>query len=65
MLRAYVIEFKGNWIEYLPLVEFAYKNSYHASIRMSTYIAFYGRPCRSLMSWVEGIGFQYNESWSY
>ena len=31
--------------EQLPLVEFAYNNSYHASIQM----ALYGRPCRSLL----------------
>ena len=29
MLRAYVIDFKGSWVNHLPLVEFAYNNSYH------------------------------------
>ena len=33
--------------EQLPLVEFAYNNSYQASIRMVPYEALYGRPCRS------------------
>ena len=28
MLRAYVLDHKGNWEEHLPLVEFAYNNSY-------------------------------------
>ena len=32
MLRACVLEHKGNWEEYLPLVEFANNNSYQASI---------------------------------
>ena len=31
----------------LPLVEFAYNNSYQVSIRMAPYEALYGRPCRS------------------
>ena len=29
MLRAFVIDFKGNWDDHLPLIEFAYDNSYH------------------------------------
>ncbi|GJT58065.1 putative nucleotidyltransferase, ribonuclease H [Tanacetum coccineum] len=32
MLRAYVIEYGGSWDTHLPLVEFAYNNSYHSSI---------------------------------
>ena len=34
MLRACVIDFGGNWDDHLPLVEFSYNNSYHASIGM-------------------------------
>ena len=37
MLRACVIDLKGSWEEHLPLVEFAYNNSYHASIQMEPY----------------------------
>jgi len=33
MLRACVISFKGNWYDYLPLIEFAYSNSYHSASR--------------------------------
>ena len=33
----------------MPLVEFAYNNSYQASIRMAPYEALYGRSCRSLL----------------
>ena len=32
MLRACVFDHKGSWEEHLPLVEFAYNNSYQASI---------------------------------
>ena len=53
MLRACVLDLKGNWEEYLPLIEFAYNNSYHASIHMAPYEALYGRPCRSPVCWTE------------
>ena len=39
--------------EQLPLVEFAYNNSYQASIQMAPYEALYGRPCRSPLCWAE------------
>ena len=32
MLQACVLDFKGSWEEHFPLVEFAYNNSYQASI---------------------------------
>ncbi|WMV49811.1 hypothetical protein MTR67_043196 [Solanum verrucosum] len=32
MLRSCVIDFKGNWDNHLPLIEFAYNISYHSSI---------------------------------
>ncbi|KAH0671214.1 hypothetical protein KY285_025427 [Solanum tuberosum] len=32
ILRACVIDFKGNWDDHLPLIEFAHNNSYHSSI---------------------------------
>jgi hypothetical protein len=47
MLRACVLEFKGSWVQYLPLVEFAYNNSYQATIGMPRYEALYGRKCQS------------------
>jgi len=37
----------------LPLVEFAYNNSYQSSIQMAPYEALYGRWCRSLVGWFE------------
>ena len=33
----------------MPLTEFAYNNSYQASIRMEPYESWYGRPCRLLL----------------
>ena len=37
----------------MPLVEFAYNNSYQASIQMAPYEALYERPCRSSICWTE------------
>ena len=53
MMRARVLDLKGSWEEHLPLVEFAYNNSYQASIQMAPYEALYGRPCRSPICWTE------------
>ena len=53
MLRACVLDLKGSWEEHLPLVEFAYNNSYQVSIQMAPYEALYGRPCRSPICWIE------------
>ena len=35
MLRACVMEFRGSWDTHLPLMEFAYNNSYQANIGMA------------------------------
>ena len=53
MLRTCVLDHKGSWEEHLPVVEFAYNNSYQASIQMEPYEALYGRPCRSPLCWTE------------
>ncbi|GKB01166.1 putative reverse transcriptase domain-containing protein [Tanacetum coccineum] len=37
MLRACVIDFGNGWIKHLPLVEFSYNNSYHASIKAAPF----------------------------
>ena len=37
----------------MPLAEFAYNNSYQASVRMTPYEALYERPCRSPLCWTE------------
>ena len=53
MLRMCVMDFGGSWDEHLPLVEFAYNNSYYNSIEMAPYEALYGRKCRSPLCWDE------------
>ncbi|GJZ34963.1 putative reverse transcriptase domain-containing protein [Tanacetum coccineum] len=49
MLRACVIDFGKGWVNHLPLVEFSYNNSYHASIKPTPFEALYGRKCHSLI----------------
>ncbi|GKC70783.1 putative reverse transcriptase domain-containing protein [Tanacetum coccineum] len=53
MLRACVIDFGKGWERHLPLVEFSYNKSYHASIKAAPFEALYGRKCRSPVSWAE------------
>ena len=47
------MEFRGSWDTHLPLMEFAYNNSYQASIGMAPYEALYGRKCRTPVCWDE------------
>ncbi|GJW54097.1 putative reverse transcriptase domain-containing protein [Tanacetum coccineum] len=53
MLRACVIDFGKGWEKHLPLVEFSYNNSYHASIKAAPFEALYGQKCRSPVCWAE------------
>ena len=53
MLRACVIDFEGSWDQHLPLIEFAYSNSYQASIQMAPFEVIYGQKCRSPVGWFE------------
>ncbi|GJT38101.1 putative reverse transcriptase domain-containing protein [Tanacetum coccineum] len=43
----------GCWGVHIPLVEFSYNNSYHASVRCALFEALYGRKCCSLIMWAE------------
>ena len=47
------MEFPESWDRYIPLKEFAYNNSYQASIGMTPYETLYGRRCRTLVCWTE------------
>ena len=47
MLRADALGFGGNWDKQVPLIEFAYNNSYHSSIEMAPFEALYGRKCKT------------------
>ncbi|GJT34680.1 putative reverse transcriptase domain-containing protein [Tanacetum coccineum] len=53
MLRTCVIEFGKGWVNHLPLVEFSYNNSCHASIKAAPFEALYGRKWRSPVCWAE------------
>nr|GEW89168.1 reverse transcriptase domain-containing protein [Tanacetum cinerariifolium] len=53
MLRACAIDFGKGWEKHLPLVEFSYNNSYHASIKAAPFKALYDRKCRSPVCWAE------------
>ncbi|GKF75049.1 putative reverse transcriptase domain-containing protein, partial [Tanacetum coccineum] len=53
MLRAYVIDCGSDWDKYLPLAEFSYNNSNHASIKAAPFEAVYRRKCRSPVCWSE------------
>nr|GFA21085.1 putative reverse transcriptase domain-containing protein [Tanacetum cinerariifolium] len=53
LLRACAIDFRNSWDRHLPLVEFSYNNSYHASIKSASFKALYGRKCRSPVYWSE------------
>ncbi|XP_070046485.1 uncharacterized protein [Nicotiana tomentosiformis] len=43
----------GSWDDHLPLIEFAYNNSYHAGIQMALFEALYSRRCISPIGWFE------------
>nr|GFA08708.1 retrotransposon protein, putative, Ty3-gypsy subclass [Tanacetum cinerariifolium] len=51
MLRSCALEWTGNWDDYICLVEFAYKNSWHASIKCAPFEMLYGRKCRAPIRW--------------
>ncbi|KAH9311968.1 hypothetical protein KI387_027003, partial [Taxus chinensis] len=51
MLRMYYMDQQYKWEEYLPLVEFAYNNTYHASLKMTPFEELYERKCRTPVSW--------------
>ena len=53
LLRMCVLDWGGHWVDHLSLVEFAYNNSYQASIGMAPYEALYGRPCRTPLCWTQ------------
>ena len=53
LLRLCVLDFGGSWEDHIPLIEFAYNNSFQASIGMAPYEALYGRRCRTPLTWFE------------
>ena len=53
MLQGCVSDFSGSWDRYIPLMKFAYDNSYQSGISMAPYEAWYGRRCRTPMCWTK------------
>ncbi|KAL0543862.1 hypothetical protein IC582_018967 [Cucumis melo] len=53
MLRACVLEFSRSWDSHLHLMEFAYNNSYKATIGTTLFEALCGKCCRSSVCWGE------------
>ncbi|GJR97600.1 putative nucleotidyltransferase, ribonuclease H [Tanacetum coccineum] len=51
MLHSCALEWTGNWNDYICLVEFAYNNSWHASIKCAPFEMLYGRKCRAPICW--------------
>ena len=48
-----VLDIKKSWDKYLPLVKFAYNNSYHSTICMAPYVTLYRRKCISPSCWMK------------
>nr|GEY66818.1 putative reverse transcriptase domain-containing protein [Tanacetum cinerariifolium] len=53
MLRTCAIDFEKGWVNHLPLVEFSYNNSYHATIKAAPFEALYGQKYRLPVCWTE------------
>ena len=51
MLRMYVIDMLTRWEDFLHLEEFAYNNSYQASINMIPFETLYGRKFHTPLIW--------------
>lgn len=51
MFRASVINIKGNLVDQLPLIKFAYNSNCHSRIQMVPYETLYGRRCKSHIGW--------------
>ena len=58
MLRIYVMHQQQKWEEYLPLVEFSYKNRYQESLRMTQFEALYGWICNTPISWSDPVNME-------
>ena len=53
LFRTYVLDHLGAWDKVLPLINFTYNNSFHASIGMAPYETLYGRKCRTPLCWYQ------------
>lgn len=48
-----MLDFKDPWESHVPLIKFAYNNSYQVTIQMAPYETLYERQCRLLLCWNE------------
>ncbi|GJV48719.1 reverse transcriptase domain-containing protein [Tanacetum coccineum] len=62
MLRACVIDFGKGWERHLPLVEFSYNNSYHASIQGSIHLSTLWSKVQITYCWPKLEMFQLNKT---
>ncbi|KAA3470061.1 DNA/RNA polymerases superfamily protein [Gossypium australe] len=53
MLRCCILEFESTWERNMPLIIFAYNNSFHSSIKMAPYEDLYGRKCKIPLYWTK------------
>ncbi|KAA3461787.1 reverse transcriptase [Gossypium australe] len=53
MLRYCILEFESTWDKHLPLIKFAYNNSFQSSIKMAPYKALSGQKCHTPLYWTE------------
>jgi hypothetical protein len=53
-LRCFTQDRPKQWLLWLPWAEFWYNTTWHASIKMTPYEAFYGQPLPRLLSYVHG-----------
>ena len=51
LLRLCILDHQGSWAQHFPLIEYAYNNSYQASIGMAPFEALYGKKCKSPLYW--------------
>nr|GEW73910.1 putative reverse transcriptase domain-containing protein [Tanacetum cinerariifolium] len=47
------VDFRNGWKRYLTLIEFSYKNSYHASIKVAPFEALYGQKYKPPVCWAD------------
>ena len=52
-MRTCVLDYGSSWEESLPYAEFAYNNSYQASLKMAPFEALYGRRSQTPLMWDE------------
>ncbi|XP_050909921.1 uncharacterized protein LOC127123769 [Lathyrus oleraceus] len=53
LLRACILEQRGNCDSYLSLIDFTNNNSFHFSIGITPFEGLYGRRCRTSLCWYE------------